>query len=145
MLLKTRETPKTRFRKGHVTLKLRFTNLRSDKGRLRVALFNKPKGFPEDFQQAYRVLSLQIVNKQVTATIDNLPMDQAYALCYYHDENGNVKLDKNLIGQPVEDYGFSGGAKGLFGPPSFSKARFRLEEPTTTLAFRVERVRSFGR
>jgi small-conductance mechanosensitive channel len=47
-----------------------------------------------------------------------------YALAVIHDENMNGKLDTNWLGIPIEGYGFSNGAKGLFGAPSFSAARF---------------------
>lgn len=55
-----------------------------------------------------------------------------YALFAMHDANGNGDLDRNLIGIPTEDYGFSNGAKGVVGPPSFAAAAItvRAGEPT---------------
>lgn len=43
-----------------------------------------------------------------------------YAVAAFHDENGNEMLDTNLVGIPLEGYGFGNGAKGGFGPPSFN-------------------------
>lgn len=42
-----------------------------------------------------------------------------YAVRAYADENGNGKLDTNLVGLPIERYGFSNDARGKFGAPDF--------------------------
>lgn len=53
-----------------------------------------------------------------------------YAIKLFHDENGNGKLDSNMLGIPVENYGFSNGG-GRLGPPSFDDAAFELRDDTT--------------
>ena len=45
-----------------------------------------------------------------------------YALFAMHDANDNGDLDRNLLGIPTEGYGFSNGAAGTVGPPSFEAA-----------------------
>lgn len=45
-----------------------------------------------------------------------------YAVAAFHDENGNGELDSNLLGLPVEGYGFANDATGVMGPPPFSAA-----------------------
>jgi uncharacterized protein (DUF2141 family) len=50
-----------------------------------------------------------------------------YAIAIYHDENGNGKLDANLIGIPTEPYAFSNDAAGKFGPPTFEQSKFKLD------------------
>jgi len=42
-----------------------------------------------------------------------------YAIKSFADENGNARPDTNLLGLPVERYGFSNNARGRMGPPSF--------------------------
>ena len=49
-----------------------------------------------------------------------------YAVVALHDENGNGYLDKNFVGFPTEPYGFSNGAEGFLGPPSFSDAAMAI-------------------
>jgi uncharacterized protein (DUF2141 family) len=53
-----------------------------------------------------------------------------YAVKLFHDENNNGELDANMLGVPVENYGFSNGSRRL-GPPSFDEAAFELREDTT--------------
>lgn len=45
-----------------------------------------------------------------------------YAVAVFHDENGNMKLDKDSYGIPIEGYAFSRNARGQYGPPSFDAA-----------------------
>lgn len=45
-----------------------------------------------------------------------------YAIKSFADENGNGKLDTNLIGPPVEHHGFANNARGRMGPPAFDAA-----------------------
>ena len=51
-----------------------------------------------------------------------------YAVRYYHDENMNGIMEKNLVGKPLEGYGFSNNVIDKFGPPPFRKWIFDLKE-----------------
>jgi uncharacterized protein (DUF2141 family) len=56
-----------------------------------------------------------------------------WAVLAYQDENENGELDRNLIGIPSENYGFSRDARSKFGPPSFEDAAIAVkDEPTVT-------------
>ena len=50
-----------------------------------------------------------------------------YVVKSFADENGNAKLDTNLLGLPTERYGFSNDARGRMGPPSFDAAAVVLD------------------
>ncbi len=52
-----------------------------------------------------------------------------YALSTYHDENGNGRLDANVLGMPTERYGFTGGPASM-GAPSFDQAAVDLRADT---------------
>jgi len=56
-----------------------------------------------------------------------------YALRAFADENGNGKLDVNLMGMPTERYGFLNDAKGNFGPPEFDAASIVLDGDVNAL------------
>jgi uncharacterized protein (DUF2141 family) len=70
--------------------------------------------------------------KQVNASEERLEIiftgleTGEYGVSVYHDENGNGKLDTNVLGIPKEKYGFSNNASGLFGPPSFADAKIEV-------------------
>jgi uncharacterized protein (DUF2141 family) len=42
------------------------------------------------------------------------------------DSNENKIIDKNFIGIPIEQYGFSNDASGFLSSPSFKDASFNL-------------------
>lgn len=55
-----------------------------------------------------------------------------YAVLVTHDENGNGKLDTNLVGMPTEGYGFSNNPR-VMRKPTWDEARFALEGDGATL------------
>ena len=55
-----------------------------------------------------------------------------YALRAFADENGNGKLDTNLMGMPTERYGFSNDAKGNRAAPGFDAAAIRVDADLQT-------------
>ena len=40
----------------------------------------------------------------------------------FHDADSDGRLNTNLLGIPTEGFGFSNGAIGFMGPPSFDEA-----------------------
>ena len=53
-----------------------------------------------------------------------------YAAAAFHDADDNGELDVNVIGIPLEGYGFSQKAVGSFGPPSFDQAAVTISADT---------------
>ena len=51
----------------------------------------------------------------------------SYAIRVLHDENGNGKLDFNVIGMPTEGYGFSNNPR-VMRAATFEEARFDVAE-----------------
>ena len=56
--------------------------------------------------------------------------DGEYAIAAFLDINANNKMDKNFIGIPKEQYGFSNNAIGRMSAPSFDQAKFSVEGDT---------------
>lgn len=50
-----------------------------------------------------------------------------YALMGFHDENNNMKFDKDANGMPQEGWGFSRNARGKFGAPTFEDAAISVK------------------
>ena len=97
-------------------------NVKEAKGKISVALFNR-----EDEFMGNSLLSQSTVAKagEVQITFENITSGD-YAISVMHDANENDELDSNAIGIPKEGFGFSNDAMGMFGPPSFEKAKFNL-------------------
>ena len=59
----------------------------------------------------------------------NLP-EGTYAIALFIDANENLKIDKNFLGIPKEQYGFSNNAMGSLSGPSFQQAKFEVKGNT---------------
>jgi uncharacterized protein (DUF2141 family) len=109
------------------SLTVRVTGARSAKGRIRAALFQDRKGFPNDPSRAVQTQAAGIDPQTLSAQITFGDLrDGVYAVSVFHDENMNQKLDKDFVGIPKEGYGASNNPRKKMGPPSFEEARFRL-------------------
>lgn len=96
---------------------------------LYVALFDSPEGFAADKSVAAQIAPLRNGSAQVVFL--GLPAGR-YVLKLFADENGNAKIDTNMMGLPTERYGFSNDARGNFGPPTFDAAALRIDADTAT-------------
>ena len=56
----------------------------------------------------------------------------SYAVMITHDENGNGKLDSNLMGMPLEGFGFSNNPR-VMRKPTWEETRFEITAPTTVI------------
>lgn len=56
-----------------------------------------------------------------------------YAIQVMHDANGNGKLDSNVVGMPIEGYGFSNNPQ-LMRKATFEEAAFDLPEAGIAIA-----------
>jgi uncharacterized protein (DUF2141 family) len=108
-------------------LTVEVLNPRSTQGTVGATLFSAAAGWLKT-DQAVQATQQPSASK-VTLVFRNVPPGR-YALSVMHDENGNGKLDTNLIGIPTERYGFSRDAASRMGPPSFDDAAFDLQADT---------------
>lgn len=99
-------------------------NIKNDKGVLVVGLFGSAKSFTKQPLKAEMPMAetgtLKVLFKNI--------QPGEYAVSIFHDANENGVLDMNFMGIPKEGFGFSNDAMGVFGPPTFTKAKFSCPE-----------------
>lgn len=110
--------------------------IETNDGQVLIALNNSEENY-ENKKQAFRGITVNIIDLKATFTFENLPYG-IYAIKTYHDQNSNRELDTNFMGMPIENYGFSNNARGTFGPASWEDAKFRFEVQTDTLRIRIQ-------
>lgn len=115
-------------------LSVTIGGLKSADGQVLVALFSAAGDFPA---RPWRRASTAAKPGAVTVTFKDLPAG-TYAVSAFQDANGNQTLDKNVLGQPKEPYGFSRDARGLFGPPSFDATRFSVPSGAYALELQLQ-------
>lgn len=105
-------------------LTVEVIGLGSDTGNVHFGLYDNPATFPDD-EGRLRGTNVPVAGRRAVAVFENLEPG-SYALAVYHDENANGSFDQGFLGIPLEDYGFSNGARAFLGPPSFEQAKISL-------------------
>jgi uncharacterized protein (DUF2141 family) len=59
-----------------------------------------------------------------------------YAVMVMHDENGNGKLDSNMLGIPKEGYGFSNNPR-VMRRPNFDETKFDVKAADISIAVEI--------
>ena len=94
-------------------------NIKQQQGSIRIGLFNNEENF---LKKAIEGKVVKANAAEVKVVFENLKAGD-YAVSVIHDENDNGELDKNTFGIPKEGFAFGNNAMGMFGPPSFEKAK----------------------
>ncbi len=112
------------------TLKIEIENLRSTRGEVHLALWDRSESFTDGDR---KLAGARIPADRGRALEFKDLAPGRYALAVYHDENGNGKFDRTWIGLPDEGLGFSNGAWIGLGPPSFDEAAVTLDRDSRTI------------
>lgn len=91
-------------------------------GTVRCALYANAKGFPKDDASALQIVRVTPGGPGSVSCRFTAVRDGRYAVAVAHDLNDNGRVDANLVGQPTEPWGVSGGARPRFRPPRFEEA-----------------------
>jgi len=116
------------FEAAAADLEVRIEGLRSADGDVRVALHRQVEDgkFPGDAGVVGAIMRPAASGTVRVIFADVAP--GAYAVAAFHDADGDGELAQNFLGMPVEGYGFSNGAVGFMGPPSFEDAAVTVAE-----------------
>lgn len=102
-------------------LTVTLTGIRASTGILKLALVDSADGWAGTARPVQATGAPPSGDSQVFTFPGVSP--GRYALMVTHDENANGKLDTNLIGMPVEGYGFSNNPQ-VMRKPTFDEAAF---------------------
>jgi uncharacterized protein (DUF2141 family) len=114
------------------TIDVHVTNTAGGKGNVNVAVCDRERFL----KQCAYTGSVPARDGETVVTIKGVPAG-TWAVLAYQDENANGELDRNLIGIPSENYGFSRDARGRFGPPSFEDAAIPVRDDAMTTTVRL--------
>lgn len=109
------------------SLEVKVVGFQPGKGILRVCLFDSEDTFFNN-AMACEVKDTPLNEQSITLRFLKKVLAGKYAIAVYQDINKNGILDRNWLGIPSEPYGFSNNPSTLFGPPSFQKAAFEINE-----------------
>ena len=116
---------------------VKICGLRNENGVLHILLFDSSDGFPKEHDKSFALHSVDITADSVAITLKNIPIG-TYAIAVLHDENGNNKLDNNILGVPKEGVAVSNNVKSKFRSPKFKDAKFQHILGKTELKLKMQ-------
>ena len=119
-----------------VRLHVTVSNLRSADGLVNLTVYgDNPADFLASGKKLARVRAP--VRAGVTELCIAVPQRPSYAIALYHDENGDRRFNRNLVGMPTEGFGVSNDAETTLGIPSYESARFTAQPGDNRLSITV--------
>jgi uncharacterized protein (DUF2141 family) len=120
------------------TLRIHVDGLRNRKGVVGALVFTSAVGWPEDVHKSFRHQYAPVAATSLSATVvmQDLPPGN-YGIVVLHDENENMKLDRNIFGFPKEGFGFANNPKVYFRAPPFASAVMRVGCPATDTTIHI--------
>ncbi|MBU6172415.1 MAG: DUF2141 domain-containing protein [Planctomycetes bacterium] len=108
-------------------------------GNCRIALYDNESSF-NDPERAVAKVSIPIDSNRIVWEYDlsRDSQDSAIAIAVFHDANANDILDKNVLGIPIEKYGFSRNPTRGLGPPRFEACSLRLVDESTEISIQIK-------
>ncbi|NKB82007.1 MAG: DUF2141 domain-containing protein [Nitrospirales bacterium] len=121
---------------SHMIL-VQVQQVRSAQGLVTAVLYGDK---PDDFlAKGKKLAKIRVPAQQDTVHICLIaPNPGRYALVVYHDENGNKKFDKNMVGLPIEGFGISNNPEFFLVPPHHDEAAFLVVNDQTSVAIAIK-------
>jgi len=119
---------------GSITVQL--TGVEHDQGTVKLCVCRSEDEYTGKTKE-FCTASTELKSRKAEWVFENMPYGK-YSIKAFHDENGNSRLDKDILGIPTEQYGFSNNVRGRFGPPPFVKTAFTLSASQMTIAIELK-------
>jgi uncharacterized protein (DUF2141 family) len=117
------------------SLNIQVTGFRNNTGTAGSLVFPSPAGWPDNITKTIVHGGFPIANRQAQLQFQ-VPAGR-YAVVVIHDENSNMKLDRNFFGIPREGFGFSNNPRVSFSTPSFQSAVIPVACPATQIEIKL--------
>ncbi|WP_169791609.1 DUF2141 domain-containing protein [Sandaracinus amylolyticus] len=108
-----------------LSLVFRVRGLRSDRGQVMGALFDRPERWVRAGEEV-AACHVRIRGREARCELTVRP--GRYAFAFAHDEDGDGRFDRDFLGIPQEGYGFSNNVRPSLSLPSFQSAAFAFRE-----------------
>lgn len=118
-------------------LSVEIDGLKSKQGEVCFTIFSRSKGFPSNQNNAVQKQCTKIQDIPLTVTFQNLKAG-SYAVAVYHDKNGDRTLNTNILGIPIEAFGFSRNPEVKTSAPKFSDAAFVVAGANTNIKIELK-------
>ncbi|PMB06820.1 hypothetical protein CI594_01380 [Fischerella thermalis CCMEE 5196] len=99
-----------------------INGVKTQQGQVCLSLFATRKGFPDSKKQAVQARCVKVAETPLLVKFQNLRAGN-YAVAVFHDVNNDNRLNRNVLGIPTEQFGFSQNPTIIAGPPTFGDSQ----------------------
>lgn len=121
----------------HKVVAVELTDIRSKEGKILISLYNDPESFPDNEKMMEQKILADIPGETMTVRFKKLSPG-SYAIAAMHDENGDEKMNFNLLGMPKEGYCFSNNVRPKWRKPHWKEAKFEVSRRDTLLRIEMK-------
>jgi len=108
-------------------LSITISNIRSDRGLVRLALYDRQEQFPDEPWKSYTFEKSRLEDGSLQVTLNDISPG-IYAISILDDEDANDRMKYGILRIPKEGYGFSNNAKPGMKCPPFENCSFRVNQ-----------------
>ncbi|WP_138504362.1 DUF2141 domain-containing protein [Nostoc sp. PA-18-2419] len=121
--------------KGKLTVEI--DGLKNKQGQVCASIFANSQGFPNQGDRVLQGQCIKITDTPLLITFENLKAGN-YAVAVIHDQNSDRTLNRNILGIPIEGFGFSRNPVITTSAPKFSQAAFLVAGPNTNIQVQLK-------
>jgi uncharacterized protein (DUF2141 family) len=111
------------------TLTINVIEINESIGKIQIGVFNNAADFPKKNKEFKKII-IDAHAPSTTYALNNIPHG-TYAIAVFHDKNNDGRCNRNLLGIPIEGYGFSNNILPKLRPPPFAKTQFTIGSVTS--------------
>lgn len=123
-----------------ISFKIEIHNIRSANGKIVLAVFDGQENFKNERALLEKSFAKDEMQGNVLTILLSLEKG-TYGIAVFDDENGDGKMNYNLIGLPKEGFGFSNYYHKGFRNPKFSKFQFSHKDSLGTIIIDLRYMR----
>ncbi|MDF5707620.1 MAG: DUF2141 domain-containing protein [Nostoc sp. S4] len=118
-------------------LTVEIDGLKNKRGQVCASIFASSQGFPNQRDRVLQGQCIKITDTPLLITFENLKAGN-YAVAIIHDQNSDRTLNRNILGIPIEGFGFSRNPEITTSAPKFSQAAFLVAGPNTNIQVQLK-------
>lgn len=111
--------------------------LKSQNGRVCASLFASSQGFPSEDERVLKRQCILASQNPLQITFDNLKVG-SYAVVMMHDENNDDEFNRDVVGLPLEGFGFSQNPEVVTSAPKFGESAVFVVGGSTAIKIKLK-------
>ena len=119
------------------TVLVKVKGARNDLGEVTGALWRNCPGFPRDRSGVFVRDVATVKEGEAVLEFKGVPYG-TFAATVLHDENKSGDADENMLGLPLEGFGFSRNPGVMLGAPHFQDASFEVKQAVVNVEIKLK-------